>query len=265
MEVSESNTAEPLAGVTPSPASRSRVPPIVAFVQGFLIVAWTLVGVGATGSGGEVAYAWFIAFILIYPVHLAVSAVVLWWRFRRGAALRQTLTLMIAPWLSLPLPWVLNALADEGPLLGTSKKLVGAIAAILFASLAWTIVRPRRALRFLPTALLESKAFNVALLVGMVSLYVVPLVLLSTVGAKAFDEASQESLGHLLAYGLGALVLYSTLAMAPAIGVALYGYVALGDEDRAPRRGLYLAQLGAALPLVLLGAWHLASFVTRGF
>ncbi len=218
-----------------------------------LVSIWVLLVCTFTGSAGTVVNNAFITFVLIYPWHLVLVGIAIWTWVKRTPSPRIAALAVLLPGIAFPLPFLLNRLNATGPLLDTPQKLTNTILVLVVTAIVLPLAQPRKCARLLPAFALKSFTLNLLILLFTVSLYVMPIAfLLFNWGAVQPTGNSQHD-GYLLAYGLGALVIYTVACTFPAILVLGYSGLSFFQNEFSEHRKSRMAQLIASLPLVLIG------------
>lgn len=230
----------------------------MAVITAVLVVIWTLAVISFTGSKGTVAYGIVATFGLTYPIHLIIAGVAIWNRVKRHAPLRFTVAIIAAPWVLLPLPFLLKAVHGGRPLLNSPGSLIHTALAALCLAVALVLIRPRQTAELIPRCMLRSRTFNFLILLGMIILYLLPVGYLAYHATELQASWSRNHEGYLLAYGLGGLTAYLMLCTFPAGLICGYSGLTLNQSQFTSTRKWRLAQLVAALPLTLIGSGLLA-------
>ncbi|MGJ8653074.1 MAG: hypothetical protein ACSHX8_07355 [Opitutaceae bacterium] len=223
-------------------------------MEALLASIWIVAVCSYDGSAGTIAY-WVVAtFAMIYPIHLILTGVATWARLKRSASIRLTSITILTPLVTLPVPFLLNQLNSNGPLLDSPQKQTTAIALLVGCAIMILLLQPRRCAQLLPVFVLESFGLNLLILLGMISLYLMPIgFLLLNWGALNSSVSTNEDGILLLAYGLGALAAYLMASTFPAALVLGYSGLSFFQSSFTKHRKWHIAQLIVSLPLVLIG------------
>lgn len=222
-------------------------------VQALLVSIWIVAVCSFKGSAGTVAYGVVTTFFAIYPLHLLGMGLAIWAKWKHRASTRFTTILLVLPWAGLPVPFYLNRLSAVGPLLDSPVKVINTVIVLIVLAFGLVLVRPRQAAGLIPYFLLRSFGLNLLILLGTLSLYLLP------VGFVIFnrEELSAPSTdwhdGYLVAYGLGALTVYIMASALPATLIAGYSGLSFFQKRITLQGKLRIAQLVAATPLVVVG------------
>ena len=232
-------------------------------IEALLASIWILAVCSFGGSAGTVAY-WVVAtFGMVYPIHLIVSGVAVWARLRRKASIRLTTVVVLAPWVTLPVPFLLNRLNGAGPLLDSPQRLTNAIVVLVGVAIVMALLNPRKNARLLPAFVLKSFGLNLLTLLATISLYLVPVGFLLFNWGSLNQPSSTQGDGYLLAYGLGALATYVMASAVPAALVLGYSGLSLFQDRITEHRRWRIAQLIVSLPLVMVGGSMLVTLWLR--
>lgn len=254
--------AEPTA-VASNAAGINRLLGLLLVVESLLTAIWILAVCTFNGSAGAVAYAVVTIFGIIYPLHIIIAGFTIWARFKRGASSRLTSMVLVLPWATLPVPFLLNRLNGSGPLLDSPQKLTYAVLLLLGIALSLVLFQPRKSARLLPVFVLRNFALNLLLFLATVLLYLIPIGFLLFHAEALSQPRSGNQDGYLFAYGLGALAAYTLAAAIPASLVLGYSGLSLFQDEYSEHRKWRIAQLIASLPLVLSGGGMLLTMWLR--
>lgn len=238
---------------SPPPSGAQRLLGQLLVIEVLLASIWIIAVCLFSGSAEAVAYQIVVTFGLIYPLHLIVSGIALWTRIKRKPSTRLSTIVLLVPWVTLPVPILLNQLNSTGPLLDSPQKLINALFLLVTLAIIQVLLRPRKNALLLPLFVLKSFGLNLLILLTTVSLYLVPIGFLVFHWGTLTQPGTSQVDGYLLAYGLGALVTYAAVSTVPATLVLGYSGLSFFQTEITAHRKWRIAQLVAALPLVLIG------------
>ena len=223
----------------------------VLFVELLVGAAWTLT-VGAVGTQDLGA---LTAFIAAAPVFLVAMAIGAWKAIREPDTRSLAVWVILIPFAVLFLPSTLRTMFGDGAF--TSGSGGKAWLVLAGAPLGLALVRPRAVGAYLPRFVVQSRAFNLAV-VGL---------LLLTVGVIAvigFAALNPELVGEATPF-VAALVPIAVIGAIFSVFVILIAYLGFFHPEGRQRNILRVVQLVLAIPIPLAVAAGFIAFALLSY
>ena len=215
---------------------------IIIGLQLLLGVWWTVPLLYHDGDFSTL-YVFFIAAIA-NGVFLLVAAWAVW---KHPDLRRRAAVVMALPFALYFLPWIVKGVFG-GPLTGDRGKtaLILLGAAVLVACLFF----PKRVFRLLPSSFVQSRFLNWLLIIGMLSAWLFPIVVIIWLGSS---DSGGSSSGTAVAYAVFYFALYIVVVGGAALAMMLWAWIGLRSGAENPSRKLHIAQLVMGSPSLIIG------------
>ena len=209
----------------------------VLFVEVLVGAAWTLI-VGETGTQDLGA---LTAFVAAAPVFLVAMAIGAWKAIREPDTRSLAVWVILIPLAVLFLPSTLRTMFGAGVLSGGSAGKAWLLLA--GAPLGLALVRPRAVGAYLPRFVVQSRAFNLA----MVGALLLTLGVIAVIGYAALNP---ELVGEATPF-VAALVPIAVIGAIFSVVVILIAYLGFFHPEGRQRNVLRVVQLVLAIPIPL--------------
>ena len=219
---------------------------VILVIQCVLGAIWTLSLMTAAETGME----GLMLFIYIYPFHAVFFLVGLWAAWRRPDQRRKAIWIAALPFGLLFLPSLLKGILG-GPVSG--QQILFFLIGLAVLGVVISILRPARAIRFLPNGMFRSRAFNLFIVIGIVAGWLVPIGLFVLGGDSGRGTSQTDSTGMGAAYLLIGAALYLVVVGLASVWTMFWGWLGLMGGVEGAQRKLHVAQCVVALPGMLAG------------